>query len=177
MTESQNLEDVKLALVVVDTQNKFMGVSEGLTASFHRREERIKDAIRLFRSTGNPVIFVYYTGAGHGTNTEVCNPEGLAGGITAEESDMSVCKDYMNSFRDSELSVVLRKAGCEGVVLTGLVANYCVLATYFGAYDNGFRPFMLHGGIAAIDEETVESVERICNTVSLADLRNNIHFR
>jgi len=170
------IEERRLALVVVDIQKKFLAQSPGLVDSIRSRLDGINRAIDLFRSTGNPVIFLFYEGDGHCLAEASEDPDGLIDGLSMEENDLRVSKTWMNSFRDSELGDRIRELGCDGIVLVGLVAQYCVLATYYGAFDNGLCPYIMRGGIAAEDEAYVERVEGICKTVTLDDIRRNVHF-
>ena len=170
------IEERRLALVVVDIQNKFLAQSPGLMDSMRSRLDGINRAIDLFRSTGNPVIFVFYEGEDHFLAKASEDPDGLIDGLSMEKTDLRVSKTGMNSFRDSELGDRIRELGCDGIVLVGLVAHYCVLATYFGAFDNGVCPYIMRGGIAAGEEVHVERVEGICKTVTLDDIRRNGHF-
>ncbi len=67
--------------------------------------------------------------------------------------------------------------GCDAIVLVGMVAHYCVLATYFSAFDHGICPYILEGGIATTDESNVMHVEAICKTVDLDDISTNPQFQ
>ena len=47
-------------MVVVDVQNKFYTVSEGLYRSVNRHLEEMNRALDLFHRTGSPVVLVCY---------------------------------------------------------------------------------------------------------------------
>jgi len=65
---------------------------------------------------------------------------------------------------------MLQKQGCDTLVIVGLSASGCVLATYFGALDWEIRPYLLKGGVASHNEEHVRFAEEICDTLSLQEL-------
>ncbi|NLL95001.1 MAG: cysteine hydrolase [Thermoplasmatales archaeon] len=174
--ENKDFKDRKLALVLVDIQNKFAYQTEGLLNGMSSRLGKVNEAIDLFRETGNPVIFVFFDGDGHCTMKRVENPDELFGGLTMKDGDLKVNKTQMNSFRDSDLAKVIKECGCDGIVIAGLVAQYCVIATYFGAFDHDICPYMLKGGIAATDENNVTHVEAICKTVTVDEIKENVHF-
>ncbi len=175
-SEFKDISERKLALVLVDIQRKFIAQTEGLKRSVEARLDNINAALDLFRSTGNPVIFVFYEGEMHGPPVDIDDPDGLVDGLTMVSTDHVVRKTGMNSFKDSKLEELIKGLGCDGAIIAGLVAQYCVIATYYGAFDRDICPYMLMGGIAATDEVNVEHVEAICKTVTLDDIRRNPLF-
>ncbi len=175
MKSTMEYRDRRFALVLVDIQRKFSCVTEGLRESTGIHLETVNEALRLFRDTGNPIVYVLFDGNGHGDEVE--DGDSLTEGLLPpSEGDRSVHKTGMNSFRDSDLADVLRDLGCDHILIAGMVAQYCVLATYFGAFDRDITPYMLEGGIMATDERNVELVEELCKTLSVAEMRENIHF-
>ncbi len=169
-------KDRKLALVLVDIQNKFVYQTEGLQKGMTSRLPKVKEAVELFRKTGNPVIFVFLDGEGHCNTVKIENPDDLIKGLSMKEGDLEVHKTGMNSFKDSNLAETIKKCGCDGIVIAGLVAQYCVIATYYGAFDHDISPFILKGGIAATDEANVTHVEAICKTVTVDEIKKNVNF-
>lgn len=159
-----------VALVVVDVQNKFYRVTEGLQTSVDRHIGTMNDAIELFRSNGSPVIMVQYDGLNDCTAQDVDDPEGFVPMLSCADSDIIVHKGFMNSFRESDLEKAIKDTGCGCVVFVGLVAHLCVLATYFRAFDLDLDPWILKGGVSATDENNVDRVEGICRIVTLDDL-------
>lgn len=164
--------DRRFALVIVDVQRKFVADNEGLRASVERRIGRINEAVSLFREAGGPIVYVYFDGSRDGSSgpEEDMLVDGL---LPRRDEDAEVHKDCMNAFNGTDLAGILRSRGVDAIVLAGLVAHYCVLATYFGAFDHGICPYILEGGVAATEEENVEMVERMFKTLSVPELREN----
>ena len=54
------VEGRKAALVVVDVQNKFYTVSEGLYGSVNRHIGEMNRALDLFHESGSPVVLICY---------------------------------------------------------------------------------------------------------------------
>ncbi|UCE91099.1 MAG: isochorismatase family protein, partial [Methanobacteriota archaeon] len=77
---------------------------------------------------------------------------------------------HANAFANPDLGDRLRSEGCDAIVIVGLSASGCVLATYFSAFDFGVRPYILRGGVASANEEHVRFAEEICDTMSLGEL-------
>ena len=161
--------------MLIDIQNKFARSSEEIARSLGSRLGYINEVSAEFRRTGNPVIAVMYDGESYGSEG-IEDPDDPAEGLAIEDTDIIVHKRTMNSFRDSGLAGAVRDMGCDGVVLAGMVAHYCVLSTYYAAFDHGIVPYILKGGIAAKEEEIVSCVERITKAVDLDDIRKNVHF-
>ncbi len=166
----------KVALVLIDIQNKFAKSSESIDMSLSSRLGYINEVSEEFRRTGNPVVRVLFDGESyHGEGIE--NPDDPVDGLLISYSDVVVHKPCMNSFRESGLEEAVKGLGCTGVVLAGMVAHYCVIATYYAAFDHGLVSYILKGGIASNDEETVACVERITKAVDLDDIRKNVNFQ
>lgn len=164
--------DRRFALVVVDVQRKFVADNEGLRESVDRRIGRINEAVSLFREADEPIVYVYFDGsrdAGGGPDEDLL-VEGL---LPMRDADIEVHKGCMNAFNGTGLAEMLRSRGVDAVVIAGLVAHYCVLATYFGAFDHGICPYILEGGVAATEEENAEMVERMFKTLSPRELWEN----
>lgn len=176
MKSTMEYRDKRFALVLVDIQKKFAFSTDGLRESTSKHIDVVNEAIRLFRETGNSIVYVFFDGKSHGQEVE--DGDAYAGGlIEPSGTDRVVHKTGMNSFRDSDLADTLRSLGCDRILIAGMVAQYCVLATYYGAFDNDISPYMLEGGLMATDERNVEIVEELCKTLNLDELRENAFFR
>lgn len=172
-------EDERFALVAIDVQKKFSESTEGLRMSTPRMLRTLNKAIELFRSTGNPVIYVMYTGEMYDGHPGIdADGDEFADGLTPpKEGDPIVCKNGMNAFTGSGLQDVLDDLGCDSILLGGIVSHCCIAATYFGAFDLGYSSYILKDGTAATERENTEAVERICRTLTIEDMERNQGFR
>ena len=170
MVHAVGFHDKKPALLVIDGQNKFTEITDGLKRSMLGKMETVNGAIDLFRERGRPVIYMLFDGMGH-LDREIDEPDSLIPEIRKPlDGEHQVHKTGMNSFHNTDLESILKDMGCDSIVIVGLVAHLCVAATYYSAYDHGIDPFILKGGIAATDEPNVEHVEAILNHVTMDDL-------
>lgn len=160
---------MKAALVAIDIQNGWLDTSNGLKRSVEDRLSLMREAISMFRKAGAPVIFTYH----------VCPPLGLepggkgfelCPGLVPAESDGKVVKEQMNAFNGTDLERLVREKGCDTVILMGLSATQCVLATYYGAYDRGLSPYLVKDAVASAKEENIQIAEKLCDTLSLKAL-------
>jgi len=134
-----------------------------------QRVEVINSAIALFRKKGLPVIRVYHVDKGEGPlpGTEEFD---VLPSIEIAESDPRVIKNYPNAFNRTELADLLSQRKVDTVILCGLSATVCVLATYVGAEDHDLHPFLLRDGVAAGSEQNVRFAEEIFETLSVGAL-------
>ncbi|MBQ8644685.1 MAG: cysteine hydrolase [Candidatus Methanomethylophilaceae archaeon] len=176
MNEYVEFPKRKLALVLVDIQRKFIETTDGLKVSMMGKVDTVNQAIDLFRSTGNPVIYIMFDGLGSCIREVEDGDELVPGLREPRDGEPVLHKTAMNAFNGTGLESILKDMGCDGIVLAGLVAHMCVAASYYGAHDVDIMASMLDGGIAATDEENVEHVLSICNKVTLDDIRGNVHF-
>lgn len=154
---------------MIDIQNKWLSSSPGLRASLDQRVEVINSAIALFRKKGLPIVRVYHVDKGEGPlpGTEEFD---FLPSIEIAESDTRVIKNYPNAFNRTELADILALRKVDVVILCGLSATGCVMATYVGAEDRDLHPFLLRDGVAAGSEQNVRFAEEIFETLSVGAL-------
>jgi nicotinamidase-related amidase len=157
---------MKPVLLVIDIQNVWLDNSVDLKKSVEKRIEVINEAIGWFRRNKLPIVVVYHEdkemGAIPGTK-----PFEFSDAVRIEDTDVKITKHYPSAFGKTELEAILRKKGCDTVVIVGLSASGCALATFFGAFDRDFRPYLVQGGVASSSEEHVRFAEDICDTLSI----------
>lgn len=128
------------ALIIIDLQAAFVG---------HRLNEKefeetigtINGVSDMFRQAKRPVIVVRDVSAGD--NVMYRNVKELS----IHESDHEILKRQHNSFSGTELDTLLRTLDVDYVVLAGSAAEYCVMATYFGALERGYTTALLQNGV------------------------------
>jgi len=86
------------------------------------------------------------------------------------ETDARVIKNYPNAFNRTELASILAQKSIDVVILCGLSATGCVMATYIGAEDHDLHPFLLRDGVAASSEQFIRFAEEIFETMSVGAL-------
>ncbi len=167
-------DDRRLALVVVDMQKKFIVDAKDTTLnSIASHRGLMTDVIRRFREAGRPVIWVLYEGETHleGITSETYE---MIDGFEIAEGDHVVIKYHMNSFNNTNLSDIAQSYGCDAVLIMGMFAQYCVMATYWGAFDKGLSPYMMKGGLVSTDDRFGDMAYEICKTYDLEELESNL---
>lgn len=167
---------MKPALFVQDIQNFWLyepDSNQGLRRSVEKRLDVINAAIDLFRKRGLPVIVGYTLDEEQGLVPGSKSFE-VPEAVHVKKTDPWVTKLHANAFASSELGAILKKEGCDTILIVGLSASGCVLATFFSAPDWDIRPYLLKGGVASADERHVAFAEEICDTLSIEDLAKRI---
>jgi len=158
------------ALLVVDVQRAFFGISPTTAQSLHDAMECINAAIALFREKHLPVICVQHI---DGDENLVPGEEGfeLPEELDVLPSDVRIRKTYGNSFNHTPLEGQLRESGVDTVIITRFCAEYCVLSTYRGAQDLDLTPIVLRGSLASTVPKNVRFVESISEVMSYGVLK------
>lgn len=88
--------------------------------------------------------------------------------------DFKIEKVAFSAFYQSRLEFVLRKAGADTLIFTGIVTNGGVASTLRGAHVRDFRSILLSDGCAAFDpsvhEATVKSLGTLGPVMTCAEL-------
>lgn len=156
-------------LLVIDVQNYVLDNYPGYKESVEKRAKVMNDAIALFREKKLPLVIVYHEDKQEGPRPGSKEFE-FHPAIDVKETDVRVVKNYPNAFNKTDLADILRKDGSDTVIIVGLSAVGCALATYHGAIDMDLEPYFVQGGVAADTEEHVRSAEDICRTIEVQEL-------
>ncbi|MCU0639982.1 MAG: cysteine hydrolase [Candidatus Krumholzibacteria bacterium] len=155
------------ALLVVDVQNIWLPYmsQEDQEAVFGR----INELIALFRERGLPVIRVYHTDIVRGPEPGT-EPFEFPAAINIKDDDPMVIKNYPSSFMKTDLEKILRDNGRDCVILCGLSATGCVLATHFGAMEREFETAMVAGAVLSPKVEHTKAIEESQYALSMERL-------
>ena len=158
----------KTALIVVDVQ-KIYHEFPLLKNSVDLALFAIKPTIQLFHQTSNPVIFVQHA-------DDIFSIEGSSGfelsdAIECKENDYRIVKRYPNSFYKTPLAEKLVQENVGLIVVCGLAASKCVMATIQGAVEHGFQAAFLQHGVADIKDSLVQTPYETCPAVSIDVLK------
>lgn len=160
------------ALFIEDIQNIWLydpDSNQALRRSVEKRFKAINQAIDWFRERGLPIIVGYTEDKGIGLLPGTRSFE-VPSSVRVERTDYRVTKTHASAFGNPKLGKYLKRKRCDTVVITGLSASGCVLATYFGALDWEIHPYLLKGCVASHKEEHVRFAEEICETITLSKL-------
>lgn len=154
---------MSLALLVIDLQKAYFNY--GLRKQeLDNALQYINEASRLFRQADKPVVIVQHAGEYNKVGTPGFD---VVDGLSVEDTDYRVAKTESNAFWKTELEELLKDLDTEYVVCAGLAANHCVLFTYNGAKERGFKAAMLKNGLIGLEKKHVTEVEELRDTICL----------
>jgi nicotinamidase-related amidase len=154
---------MKTALLVVDLQRIFLD---------HQKEAlrvpetcaAINEVSRLYRASQQTVIHIKDIQRQTAENHAIM---GFVSDIDVAPGDGLVEKLAHNAFWATPLHNMLQQAGVDFVVISGFAAENCVLATYFGALENGYKTAILQKGVTSRNPAAVQELYRDRHLVSL----------
>lgn len=168
-------KDRKIALVVVDAQNKFLtGASKQVMDGKDAHVSVMSEAVRRFHDSGRPVIFILYDGITHYIDENTAEGDAVFDRIDVHPDDFFVHKYHMNSFRNTCLADVVKNTGCDSVLLCGLYTDFCVMATYWSAVDHDLTAFLLKDALIATDEKVNEAYFSVCRSFDMDEVKENL---
>jgi nicotinamidase-related amidase len=166
-------EERKIVFVVIDVQRKFTGGA--IPEKGNKAEiETINKAASLFRKNGRPVIFVHYDGECECSEYKKSDGDRFLHGIKTDPDDVIVHKKHMNSFTNSRLAEVVKECGADSILIAGMVTQYCVIGTYYGAFESGISPYLLKGGVIASDGAANDAAYVLCKTFTIEEVEENL---
>jgi len=166
MLSTQMYGEKRIALLIIDPQRKFWSDRPDWEEARDGAVLRMNRLIHIFRRAGAPIIVVKYEGY------ENCRPyDGDDGddyfpGLVLGSDYPVIWKRTINSFRDTGLGDILRKAGVDRLVLAGSMTNRCIMAAYYGALDNDMVAYLGQGASVASSKDHQAACELICGTVT-----------
>ncbi len=86
--------------------------------------------------------------------------------IEIHEKDLMLTKENSNAFWKTELEQKLQEHNVGLVIVSGFAAEHCVLFTYNGAIERGFKSVILQNGIVSTKNDVISSTYRDRNLVS-----------
>ena len=151
----------KTAVMVIDMQNDF--IEEEGKLYVPRSEsliEPIKSLLNAAREAGATIIYTQDWHHEDDPEFEVWGEHALAGSWGAEiveelkpkEGEFIVRKPSYDAFYGTPLEHILRYRGLENLILTGVLANICVLHTAGSAAMRGYRLMVPVDCILALNE-------------------------
>ena len=163
-------KDKEMAFVVIDLQKRFMTDQDDMETGFNRPIALTNRIADMFREAGRPVIFVKMVGGTDCRPYEGDDGEDFFDGVRTCPSDIIVEKHHMNSFRDTRLADVIKENGCDCALFAGTVTQYCVISTYYSAFDYDIVPYLAEGACIAAGQEKNDAAYTIAKTMVPAEI-------
>lgn len=153
---------MKIGLLIVDMQKIFLDdLREKIIVK--RAVEHINYVSEMLRSKGHCIVHIQDIESENENNSDQIDfiPE-----IVIAENDLRLKKIKSNSFIDTDLDKILKDKGVELIIVSGFSAEHCVLFTYNGALERGFKSVILQNGILSENISAVSETQRDRNLIS-----------
>ena len=155
----------KVALLIIDMQ-KACKEATPCKASFEKAIEYINEISQYFRKKKHPVVIIQDVESG-GAETEgfKCVDE-----LVVSDNDFFVHKTYSNAFWKTDLDNILKSEGADCLIISGFAVEHCVLFTYNGALERGYKTYLLQNGVAGFDDDEIKRIQSLRSVVSYGAL-------
>lgn len=152
---------MKIGFLIIDMQTIHLQDLE--KKIIDRACEYINYVSDLLRSKDHVVIHIQDIEGINESNRDLFNtvPE-----IKIKDKDLIMTKENSNSFWKTELEQILLNQSIEFIIIAGFAAEHCVLFTYNGAIERGFKPVILQNGILSTHSDVITSTYRDRNLIS-----------
>ncbi|SCY88850.1 Nicotinamidase-related amidase [Paenibacillus polysaccharolyticus] len=153
---------MKTGLLIVDMQESIVRQKMDQKAIDHACEY-INHVANVLRSNDHVVVHIQDVEGMEGAEPEQYQ---VISEIDVDGEDITITKESSNAFWQTNLEQTLKDLGVELLIVSGFAAEECVLFTYNGAMERGFRPVMLQNGILSTHPEVISSTYRDRNVIS-----------
>jgi len=152
-------------LIVVDLQNDYF---TGGTMELVGTEKAAANAqllLKKFRKENSPIIYIQHISVQPGATFFLPETRGaeINEMVVPKEGEVTVVKNYPNSFRETSLLEVLKNEEKENLIICGAMSHMCIDATTRAAFDFGFNCVVAENACATKDlvfnETTVNASE------------------
>ncbi len=145
----------KRGLIVVDLQNEYLPTGNLPLVGIQEATANAARAIEAARNSGDAVFHVRHEFTEPGAPIFIPGTPGvdIQPAVAPRPDEPVVVKNYVNSFRDTDLNALLEKAGVEEITVVGAMSHMCVDAAVRAAADMGYPVTVLHDACATMDLE------------------------
>lgn len=148
------------ALLIVDMLNDFVTGKFGFPGA-RRIVPRLRGLLEEWRRRGEPVVYVCDSHPPEDPEFNLWGPHALKGTegakvipeLEPKGGEKVVEKRRYSGFFGTELERVLKEAGAEGVVLTGVLTDFCVLHTAADAFFRGYGVTVVRDCVASTSQK------------------------
>ncbi|MEK3682525.1 cysteine hydrolase family protein [Paenibacillus sp. FSL R10-2736] len=146
---------MKIGLLIIDLQEVHLGKVEQKVID--QACEFVNYVSELLRSKDHTVIHIQDIEGMQPSDEEKFK---IIPGIEIKETDLRVTKEYSNAFWKTDLEQIVLEQGIDLLILSGYAAEHCVLFTYNGAMERGFKAVLLQDGILSSKSDVIPATYR-----------------
>jgi len=146
---------VKTGLLIIDIQNDYFPGGKMELVGAPEAAAAARELLQCFREHGLFHAHIQHIATKPGATFFLPGDDGadIHDAVAHFEGEPLVIKHFPNSFRETRLEEMLRAAGVERVIITGMMTHMCVDATARAAADRGFKVLVAEDACATRDLE------------------------
>ncbi|HXE98583.1 MAG TPA: cysteine hydrolase family protein [Dongiaceae bacterium] len=140
-------------LMLVDFQNDYFPGGNMELVGIEAAAANAQALLAEFRKTKSFVIHIQHIAARPGATFFLPETDGakIHQMVTPGEDEVVVVKNFPNSFRDTHLLEILKKAHADNLFICGAMSHMCIDATTRAAFDLGFNCVVAEDACATKD--------------------------
>jgi len=143
------------ALILIDIQNDYFENGTMTLVGSEKAGLNARQVLEKFRADGLPVIYIQHIATSSTATFFLPQTNGaeINEKVKPTDGERVIVKHFPNSFRETELLVVLRSKNIANLVICGMMTHMCVDATVRAAKDFGFNCIVIGDACATKDLE------------------------
>jgi nicotinamidase-related amidase len=152
-------------LILIDLQNDYFPGGNMELVGIEEAAEHAQLLLKKFRTSNWPMIHIQHISNRPGATFFLPRTDGskINEMVEPQEGEIVVVKNYPNSFRQTDLLEILRKAEIKNLVICGAMSHMCIDSTTRAAFDLGFNCVVAEDACATRDlifkDRTVNAFE------------------
>lgn len=154
---------MKIGLLIIDLQYVHLEEESVEKSLLNKACMHINYVSELLRSQGHVIVHIQDI---EGMNDSNQASYDIIPDIQIKDGDLKLTKEIPNAFWQTELEDMLRSRGVELLIIAGFAAEHCVLFTFNGARERGFKSVILQDGIVSAKQDVITSTYRDRNLIS-----------
>jgi nicotinamidase-related amidase len=143
----------KRGVIVIDLQNEYLPTGKLPLSGIEAAANNAAKVIAESREKGVPVFHIRHEFVNGEAPVFEPGTDGveIQPAVAPAAGEPVIVKNYVNSFRDTNLKQQLDEQGVEEVVIVGAMSHMCVDACVRSAADMGYGVTVLHDACATLD--------------------------
>jgi nicotinamidase-related amidase len=143
------------ALLLIDLQNDYYPGGAYELDRIGEASAKAAELLDAFHSAGQPLIHIRHEFASADAPFFRPGSEGAAihESVAPMPGETVIIKQYVNSFRETDLDTQLRALGVKHLVIAGAMSHMCIQGGTRAAVDLGYEVEVIHDACATRDQE------------------------
>lgn len=145
----------KRAIIAIDIQNEYFPAGRFPLVGIEQATANAARVIAAARAKGDAVIHVRHLSLSEDAPIFAPGTPGIDINVAVRPADGEkvITKNFVNSFRGTDLKETLDAGGVEEVVIVGAMSHMCIEGATRAASDFGFKATVVHDACATRDLE------------------------